>query len=324
MINICQADNNHISLLKKSFGLVSIPFLLSISIMWLSCEDAIPDLEYSVYGQITGDTQVDVTIDYEDGQVVSNPDGTYMINDLPPGTYEIRPSKPGFTFFPDFLVVDVIDQNVNDIDFVATGAPGGFTFQNYFFQPLDLSTQEIIVVENTMRLDLTENGLWFQNDQGGLVYTEISGDFTISAFVQAEKSSSYGEATMCDICLGGIMARDPDNSAGENYVHLVTGQTPEGPGVEYKSTESGNSVFTALNTGQTNHELLLCRSEDLFTFYYRQDSSIPFILGDSIRRPDLPEVLQVGFNIYTAESGSLADLSILIQDVLIANDGCVN
>ena len=114
------------------------------------------------------------------------------------------------------------------------------------------------------------------------------------------------------------MARNPENTAGENYVHLVTGNTPEGIGVEHKSTVDGESDFDATNDGSAGFDLRMVRTGSDFVLSKRIPESNDWIEVITYNRPDLPTILLVGFNIYTAASDELADLSMLYENVTIS------
>lgn len=111
------------------------------------------------------------------------------------------------------------------------------------------------------------------------------------------------------------MARNPDDSNGENYVHVVTGFTPEGLGVETKNTINGTSTYEAVNDGTAEFELQLIRQGSTFTMNKRANGTSDWILAGIYQRADLPATLQVGLNIYTFQTGELADLSVLFRNI---------
>lgn len=175
---------------------------------------------------------------------------------------------------------------------------------------------------NTLTLSLDQNALWYENNSGGLAYQNITGDFTISGKVLVRTKNDDTISPECNICLGGIMARNPDNTNGENYVHLVSGNTPSSGsgnilGVEHKSTTSSASIFTTEQDGISDHELKIERIGSNFLMSYKNIGATDWILIQTYNRPDLPETLQVGLNIYTAETGTTADLKIIYEDIII-------
>ncbi len=192
------------------------------------------------------------------------------------------------------------------------------TYQFYSLSPVVFGLTE----EGTdLRLDLTQNAIWFQGDQAGLLYTEITGDFSMSATVRAQRSSDNTQAPDCNVCLGGLMARNPDDASGENYVHIVVGRNPAGVGVETKTTLNSVSTFTPYDDNLSEAELRMTRDGDSFTLYRRDvGSTRPWTAVETYERPDLPETLQVGFNIYTSVTRStVADLSVAFEGIDLTN-----
>jgi hypothetical protein len=168
-----------------------------------------------------------------------------------------------------------------------------------------------------LQLDLEQNALWYQNAQGGLLYQTVTGDFSLTATVNAIQKSDNQKPVACDICLGGLMVRNPSAATGENYVHLVTGNTPNGLGYEYKSTLNGVSDFTAISDGTTHHYLRIQRTGNTFALAQRKIGDPNWSTVQTLVRNDLPATVMVGLNIYTAQTGTVANLSVIFEDVLL-------
>lgn len=195
-----------------------------------------------------------------------------------------------------------------------------------------LFNKDIFSVENTstgFNLDLEQNAIWYHESQAGLIHQTITGNFTFTATVNARRKSNEMLAPDCNVCLGGLMARNPDNGNGENYVHLVAGNIPETIndaedeiGVEYKSTTNGNSLFDAIPHNSADHELRMVRNGATFSLYSRAINAAEWDLIMTYDRPDLPNTLQVGFNIYTAAATNegAADLKILYENITLTNN----
>ncbi|XOV93075.1 MAG: hypothetical protein ACFHWX_23115 [Bacteroidota bacterium] len=172
--------------------------------------------------------------------------------------------------------------------------------------------------ETRIQLDLKSNALWYHDSQAGLMYTEVTGDFTISAIVRARKKSDNDQVVDCDVCLGGLMARDPLSAGGQNYVHIVTGNTPAGLGVETKRTENSVSTYEPVNNGSADNELRIQRIGSEYKLYKRAVGATTWIEAATYQHDNLPETLQVGINIYTAQSGtSVADLSVIYEGIVL-------
>ena len=178
----------------------------------------------------------------------------------------------------------------------ATGIPGleGWTV----FNP---GAVDIAVDGDAYILTLTRRALWFMNDRGVLIYGVVGGDFKITAEIYTSKQSDPSSPPGGDgsVQLSGLMAR---SGAGglENYVFIVIGDDGNGLSVETKNTEDSFSKYDGPAWGSAGAELRICRMGSMFNLYKRSvDSNDPWELAGSFDRPDLPEELQVGVNIYT-------------------------
>ena len=114
------------------------------------------------------------------------------------------------------------------------------------------------------------------------------------------------------------MARSPSAEAGQNYVHIVTGNTPVGLGVETKRTENSESTYEPVNNGSSDNELRIQRVGNKYHLYNRAVGDTEWVEAALYQHDNLPETLQVGINIYTAQTGStVADLSVIYEDIKI-------
>lgn len=307
----------------KKLRLVTIVLQLATIVSLVSCSKDDPespptnDIEYGISGSIVGSGNDGVAVSVGGRQVSSDVNGHFEIAGLDAGSYRVTPVKSGFYFVPESREITIVDGSIADVDFEIFSEDelqyNGSSWE--FFNPEVYAIKENEGMQ--LQLDLAENALWFHNAQGGLIYQSITGDFEIQGKVSAWKRTNDEEEVACSICLGGLMARDPDNSSGENYVHLVVGNTPEGIGVEHKSTVDGNSGFDATNDGSADFDLRIARSGSNFILSKRVPSNTDWVEVITYERADLPATLQVGFNIYTAASGSLADLSVKYDGVAI-------
>jgi len=178
----------------------------------------------------------------------------------------------------------------------------------------------------TLHLDLAQNAIWFNASTGGMIYRLVDGDFTLSAHVNAVKRTDHSQSVSCSACFGGLVARNPAG-ANQNYVHVVTGGTPNGIGAETKTTrnsDSGNQVANTSDPGwftyvdaYTSHDLRLTRVGNVFSMYKKSPVDVNWVLLTSYTREDLPSELQVGMNIYTSVSGPLADLSVIFENITL-------
>ena len=166
------------------------------------------------------------------------------------------------------------------------------------FQP---SAVDIAVDDGALVLTLKRRALWFNQEQGVLVYQPVTGNFRVTAVVSATRASSPGRPPGGDgtVQLGGLMAR-AGVPGRENYVFIVVGSDATGLAVETKTTVDSVSAWEGPNWPAPAAELRLCRVGQTFFLYKRAvDSGENWTLAQTIDRPDLPETLQVGANLYT-------------------------
>ncbi len=160
--------------------------------------------------------------------------------------------------------------------------------------------------DGALRMDLITRALWFDSSRGALLYREITGDFVATATVRTATRSDPTAPLPSNgiVQLGGLMARGDE--ASENYVFIVVGNDATGPVVETKSTVNSRSTWEGPDWTGSDAELRLCRLGTTFRLYKRPaDSDAAWALAAEIDRPDLPEELQVGANIYSDQQPDL-------------------
>lgn len=307
----------------KRSGLLLLVFQIVATGLLINCSNDEADQfdreeQFDISGNISGLNNEGVTVSTAEKVGTSNANGEFEILDLNLDTYEVVPTKTGYYSVPESRTVNIVEEDVENVDFE-------ILFEDelqYNGAAWELFNSEVYTIKQNegslIQVDLTQNALWFQNDQGGLVYQTVTGDFEIQGRVLARKLTNDQEEVECSVCLGGLMARNPDNGSGENYVHLVTGNTPEGIGVEHKSTINGASDFDATNDGLADFDLRMVRKGNDFILSKRTSGATEWVEVITYNRPDLPATLQLGFNIYTAASGTLADLSVIYENVVIS------
>lgn len=257
---------------------------------------------------ITLNNQVSVTTDQA---------GAFSISNVDAGTYTLKPEQAGRSFFPAERLVPVTTQGVTALDFTRVAEDQTIhdeTIWTMFRQSVYSIKQNS---SSTLQLDLEQNALWYNNSQGGLIYRSIAGNFTITVRANAVRKTNNSQPVNCNICLGGLMVRNASASGGENYVHLVTGFTPNGLGVEFKSTTNGTSVFNTSADGSALHDLRIQRSGSTFSLFQKLTTENTWNLIASYNRLDLPAEVLVGVNIYTAQAGTVADLSMIFENIEI-------
>lgn len=284
---------------------------------------SVPD-PITISGTLSG-IQGTATINIGTNVITTDQSGNYSL-EVDNGTYEVIPSQDGTSFSPTGQTVTINGSARSGINFNGTATQTTDAFNSTW----DLFNPSVSTIEehtaDRLNLVLAQNALWFEGDQGGLIYRNITGNFTLSARVSVRMASDANVAVNCNICLGGLMARSPDNRNGEDYVHIVSGNTPSGLGYETKNTNNSDSPFEPIADGSADHELRICRDGSTFRLYQRAIGAQTWNLAQTYERPDLPPTLQVGLNIYTAQSGNLADLRVIYEqvqlDTFTGSPGC--
>jgi hypothetical protein len=175
---------------------------------------------------------------------------------------------------------------------------------------------EIATENGSLVLTLKQHALWFMEQRGVLVYKLVDGDFKITATLHTAKSSDPSQSPGGDgtVQLGGLMARN-GKGGQENYVFIVIGDDGDGLSVETKNTTDSFSKYSGPAWDSADAELRLCRLGQMFNLYKRHvGSSETWTLAATFDRPDLPDALQVGVNIYT---DSEPDLQIRYENISI-------
>lgn len=184
----------------------------------------------------------------------------------------------------------------------STSIPGFEDWMVFNPQAVGISTEN-----DSLILTLQRRALWFMTQRGVLVYQIISGNFKITAEVHAMKNSDPLDAPGGDgtVQLGGLMARD-GTGGPENYVFIVLGDDGNGLSIETKNTVDSFSTYDGPGWDVAQAELRLCRFGATINLYKRHiGTNEPWILAGSFDRPDLPETLQVGTNIYSDNTPDL-------------------
>jgi len=180
------------------------------------------------------------------------------------------------------------------------------------------------LVDGRLQMTLTKRALWFQNQRGVLFYQLIKGDFRVSASVETTKTSSPGDPPGGDgtAQLAGLMARADEPR--ENYLFVVVGDDGNGVSVETKSTTNDQSKFEGPAWPEPAADLKLCRQGSTFTLQKRGYSTDDdWQTAATFKRPDLPETLQVGANIYSDSAPDIvARFDGLVVESLDPGEAC--
>ena len=180
------------------------------------------------------------------------------------------------------------------------------------WQQLNPSDAMVEIVNGQLRIEPFQS-LWFNNSSAILVSREISGNFMATATVRARGVANPDEPPPDLVRLGGLMARNPDTTDGENYVFLVVGRDVNDVSVEWKTTVDSCSTFNGPSWPSGDAELRLCRVGCTFHLYAREIGTTTWQLQNTIDRPDLPGRLQVGALAYA--NGFPPDVAITYESI---------
>ncbi len=174
-----------------------------------------------------------------------------------------------------------------------------------------------------LTITLIRRALWFQDQRGVLIWKPVTGDFVIEADVQTSRASDPSQPPGADgrVELAGLMARA--DGARENYVFIVVGGDADGLSVETKSTTDNSSEFNGPAWDSGSASLQLCRNGSTFLLAKRPiGSAEPWAPAIAYERPDLPDTLQVGLNIYCDSTPDLQAVFTAIDIEPLPSDGC--
>ena len=175
---------------------------------------------------------------------------------------------------------------------------------------------DLKVADGQLTLKLKARALWAGSQQGVLIYKLVTGNFKVTATVQARSASDPSKPPPPPVNLGGLMARNPaggQNAAPENYVHEVVGFAPTGIAVETKTTVNSVTQYEAPKWDSSDAELRICRLVAEFRLYKRMIGAKDWQLSAKFTRPDLPQTIQVGANIYSV--APTPDLSVTFKEI---------
>jgi hypothetical protein len=191
------------------------------------------------------------------------------------------------------------------------------------WQIVNPAAVEATLDDGALVLALKRRALWFDAERGVLFYQLVTGNFKISALVDVSRKSDAAKSLggRGSVQLAGLMARS--GSGAENYVFIVVGNDGDGLSVETKTTVNSVSAYHGPSWGSASAELRVCRFGAAFSLYKRHAGEASWILADTYQRPDLPDTLQVGANIYTDSDPDLrATYSNLQIEPISAESDC--
>lgn len=185
--------------------------------------------------------------------------------------------------------------------FEGTSLPAGWTV-------LSPGGMNVAVAGGALQLTPTSGGapnLWYNADEGALVYKPLTGNFTVTTTVHARATNNSANPPPAPYRLGGLLALDPASSVGQrNWVHVAVGAGDAGTpvAVEDKTTVSGSSNFLFYSMPSANAELRITRSGSVFSLYYRQVGAMSWTLARQHTHAEMPATVWVGLMAYSASA----------------------
>lgn len=194
-------------------------------------------------------------------------------------------------------------------------------FLGYTWNKLNSGVFSYSESESVLELDLKKNAVWLNGERGGMFYTLIDGNFDFIATVRTTKRSDISSPPDANFSFGGLIVRDP-NTSQENYVHLVTGRGDASEaegfpyGYEHKVTLNSISDYDIDYNGNSEHDLRIVRSGDVFTFFERLAGSDNAWTEITTQPVEFSSQVQVGFNIYTGSNPEdVVDLKVTFSNI---------
>lgn len=163
--------------------------------------------------------------------------------------------------------------------------------------------QEPRVEDGKLVLEPVSSG-WFEDNQAGHLYHQITGDFV--ATTRIEVTGTQADLPQTSFSLAGLFIRAPREVSAatwipgqENWLFFSIGTAaPAGePHYELKTTMNSLSTLQILPAPTGAVDLRIARHGEIFTLLTRPVGGMWEVM-EQIIRPDLPLVLNVGFTAY--------------------------
>jgi hypothetical protein len=148
-----------------------------------------------------------------------------------------------------------------------------------------------MVESGQLVLEPTSDTVWIDDRVSVLLWKPVQGDFVATAAVISRRAEDPGALPYAGFRFGGLMARNPDEHHGENYVFVVLG-TDTDPSVESKSTRDSTSEYAGPPWPSASGEVRICRVGAIFRMLVREDGA--WQVTSEFVREDMPDLLQVG------------------------------
>lgn len=176
---------------------------------------------------------------------ISSNVGSFSFSDLPPGTYSISASEPGYVFTPASVTIDVADLDISSIEFVGEAITQPFVngdfetgdFSGFTLYETDNGHTVTGVIVTTVTADGTpsfsaqiasgvQGSSSIGSQEGGGFYQAISlqgGDLIVDMDVAAVSSNGNGDGGMIEILFDGVsLASHSFGSLSANTKKYVT------------------------------------------------------------------------------------------------------
>lgn len=181
----------------------------------------------------------------------------------------------------------------------------------------------ISVVSGRLRIEPTATGpanIWYQDEEGPLVYRAVTGDFTVTARVHAVTTVNPSQPPSQPYRLGGINVRHPTATGPgqKEYVHIAVGggDALVPVAVEDKNTLASQSEFHFHPLPTAEAELRITRVGSLLTMSHRPLAGGAWTVLSAYDHPAMPATVHVGMMAYSASTPAL--LRVEFDDITVA------
>ena len=146
--------------------------------------------------------------------------------------------------------------------------------------------------------------IWFNDDEAGYVYKEVTGDFEMSALVRTHAAGDPNAPPATGFRLGGILVRDPNATAPgtHDWAHVALGSgATTTSGIERKNTVSSVSDWQLFPLGLPvpEQELRVRREGQTVTLFHRDPGAADWTELASYAKPGFPARVQIGLMVYS-------------------------
>lgn len=198
--------------------------------------------------------------------------------------------------------------------------PGAVSSRFGIYKPAALADASVAALNGFLNVRPVQGGagvtgsLWFDDNDGILIYKLVTGNFTaiLDCIARDAAGTSAPPIVAGQWRLTGLAAHDPAEAplpTGFNYVHVAYGSVNEDLTqlvCEWKNCVNSVSPYGNIPWPTGRGQLRIDRTAQLFDLYTRSSPSAPWVTVNSINRAanPLPATLRVGMMAYSSAVAS--------------------